>query len=118
MRAAWKRAEARAAKALGGHRYVRADHLESAPDVVDVPGWCPEVKYRRRLPRLVVDALGQAARYAILGQRPVAVLFERGSRVGLAVLRLEDFAELVREPREGGVLDVTSLQARATGGPG
>lgn len=88
------RAETKAAAALGGRRVTR-ERFESAPDVADVPGWLPEVKYRRRLPRLVVDALRQAEAYSILGQRPVAVLFERGSRVGLAVLRLADFAELI-----------------------
>lgn len=90
----WQNAEERAARALRGRRVKRA-RFESAPDVVDVPGWLPEVKYRKRLPRLVMDALRQAAAYAILGQRPVAILFERGSREGLAVLRLADFAELV-----------------------
>ena len=91
----WARAEERAAVALGGRRVKRAK-FESAPDLVDVPGWVPEVKYRKRLPRLVVDALRQAESYSILGQRPVAVLFERGSRTGIAVLRLADFAELTR----------------------
>jgi hypothetical protein len=90
----WANAERRAAAVLGGRR-VRRERFESAPDVADVPGWLPEVKYRKRLPKLVTDALRQAELYAILGQKPVAVLFERGSRVGLAVLRLRDFAELV-----------------------
>ena len=84
--------------ALGGRR-VKRQRFESAPDLVDIPGWVPEVKYRKRLPRLVVDALRQAAGYAILGQRPVALLFEKGSREGLAVLRLADFAEMVRGRR-------------------
>lgn len=69
--------------------------------LIDVPGWLPEVKYRKRLPRLVVDALAQATAYAILGQRPVVVLFERGSRAGLAVVRLEDFALLIRDAKPG-----------------
>jgi hypothetical protein len=93
---AWARAEERAAEALGGRRVTR-ERFESAPDLVDVPGWTPEVKYRKRLPRLVVDALRQAEGYSILGARPVAVLFEKGSRVGLAVVRLDDFARLVRD---------------------
>ena len=92
----WARAEERAAEDLGGERVTRGK-FESAPDIVGVPGWVPEVKYRKRLPRLVVDALAQAEGYAILGQKPVAVLFERGSREGLAVLRLADFADLIRD---------------------
>ncbi|MCL4809469.1 MAG: hypothetical protein KJ062_17025 [Thermoanaerobaculia bacterium] len=91
----WQRAEKRAARALRGRRVERA-RFESAPDIAEVPGWLPEVKYRKRLPRLVVNALRQAEAYAILGQKPVAVLFERGSRAGLAVLRLADFAEITR----------------------
>jgi len=91
----WAHAEKRAAVALGGRR-VKRERFESAPDIVDVPGWTPEVKYRKRLPRLVVDALAQAEGYSILGQKPVAVLFERGSRAGLAVIRLDDFAALVK----------------------
>lgn len=100
---AWKDAERRAARALGGKRVIRSSQGESAPDVVDVPGWVPEVKYRKRLPVLVTDALRQAEGYAILGQKPVAILFERGKRSALAVLRLEDFAELIdsRERSKG-----------------
>lgn len=93
---AWKHAEVRAARALGGRRHVRESAFESAPDVVDVPGWVPEVKHRRRLPVLVTGALAQATAYAILGQRPLAVLFERGSRRGIACLWLEDLADLLR----------------------
>ena len=91
----WARAEERTARALGGRR-VKRERFESAPDVADVPGWLPEVKYRKRLPRVVVAALRQAEAYAILGQRPVVVLFERGSRTGIAVLRLDDFAAIAR----------------------
>ena len=93
----WQRAEERAARALRGRR-VRRERHESAPDIAEVPGWLPEVKYRKRLPRLIVEALRQAEGYAILGARPVAVLFERGSREGIAVLRLADFATIAGNP--------------------
>ncbi len=93
----WQHAEKRAALALGGRR-VKRERFESAPDVADVPGFAVEVKYRKRLPRLVVEALRQAEGYAILGARPVAVLFERGSREGIAVLRLADFATIAGNP--------------------
>jgi hypothetical protein len=91
----WQRAEERAVRALLGRR-VRRERHESAPDIVDVAGWLPEVKYRKRLPRLVVDALRLAEAYAILGQKAAAVFFEKGSRAALAVVRFEDFARLVR----------------------
>ena len=100
MSSAWKNAERRAAKALGGTRAIRASRDESIPDVVNVPGWCPEVKYRKTLPVLITGALRQAQGYAILGQKPVAVLFEKGKHGGLVVLRLEDFAELIRQREE------------------
>lgn len=96
----WVRAEKLGAEELGGER-VKRGKFESAPDIVGVPGWLPEVKYRKRLPRLVVDALAQAEGYAILGQKPVAVLFERGSREGIAALRLSDFAQLIRDRERG-----------------
>lgn len=71
-----------------------------APDVVDVAGWQPEVKYRKRLPLLVTAALAQATSYSILGQRPVAVLYEKGARRGIACLWLDDFARLLEASRK------------------
>ena len=94
---AWARRERGAAAALGSRRVIR-HRGESAPDVepVVLPGGevlQPEVKHRKRLPRLLAAALSQA-----LGYRPdavpVAVVSEhRGG--ALAVLRLADFARLV-----------------------
>jgi hypothetical protein len=96
---AWKSAEARAAKALGGKRHVRATLLERAPDVDGVEGWTVESKHRKRLPQLVTGALAQASGYAILDARPVAVLHEHGSRRAIACLWLDDFAALLADAR-------------------
>lgn len=52
-----------------------------------------ECKSRRRLPRLLTDALDQARRYAP-GATPIAVLREAGSRA-LVALELEAFVRLV-----------------------
>lgn len=90
----WAFAEERAARALGGRR-VKRERFESAPDIEGIPGLVVEVKSRKRLPGLVVKALEQASRYRVLEETPVAALFERGSRRGIACLWLSDFAELV-----------------------
>jgi hypothetical protein len=52
---------------------------------------------RRRLPAIVTSALRQAEGYALrgFGQRPLAVLRETGSRRAVAVLWLEDLADLL-----------------------
>lgn len=94
---AWQRRERAAAAALGSRRVVR-HRGESRPDVepVALPSGevlQPEVKHRKRLPRLLSAALAQALRYEP-GATPVAVVSEhRGA--ALAVLRLADFARLV-----------------------
>ena len=94
---AWARRERSAARALGGQRIVRA-RGQSAPDVavVELPSGerlQPEVKHRARLPRLLVDALSQALRYAP-DATPLAVVSERGGPQ-LAVLYLVDLSRLL-----------------------
>lgn len=100
---AWARRERGAAAALRSRRVIR-HRGESAADVepVVLPGGevlQPEVKHRKRLPRLLADALSQALRYEP-GATPVAIVSEhRGA--ALAVLRLADFARIV-----GAAIDV------------
>ena len=93
----WARRERDAARTLGGQRVVR-ERGQSAPDVavVELPSGerlQPEVKHRRRLPRLLVAALGQALRYAPEAT-PLAVVSEHGGPQ-LAVLYLVDLARLL-----------------------
>lgn len=108
---AWRRREREAAASLGSRRVVR-HRGESAPDVepVALPGGevlQPEVKHRKRLPRLLSKALAQALRYEP-GATPVAIVSEhRGA--ALAVLRLADFARLV-----GVQLDVPKPRRKRT----
>ncbi len=101
----WKHAEHRAAKVLGGKRHVRTSRLESAPDVEAVPDLSIEVKWRAALPRLVVESLKQAARYAKAGQTPCAVLYQKRSRKGIVCVYADDFAKMrgekVSPPAEG-----------------
>ena len=85
---AWSRREREAAKALGGVRVVR-HRGQRAPDVAPITlptgeVLQPEVKHRKRLPRLLAAALTQALGYTP-GAVPVAVVSEhRGA--ALAVL--------------------------------
>lgn len=95
--ATWARRERDAARALGGQRVVR-ERGQSAPDVATIAlpsgeRLQPEVKHRRRLPRLLVAALAQALRYAP-DATPLAVVSEHGGPQ-LAVLYLVDFARLL-----------------------
>lgn len=93
----WARRERNAARALGSRRVVR-HRGQSAPDVeaFTLPSGevlQPEVKHRKRLPKLLAAALSQALRYEP-GATPVAIVSEhRGA--ALAVLRLADFARLL-----------------------
>lgn len=94
---AWQRRERTAARALGGRRNVRRIG-ESAPDMAPVvlPNGVMlqgEVKHRARLPRLIAQALAQAARYTP-GAVPLAVVSERGGPQ-LACLYLSDLARLL-----------------------
>ena len=104
-----KSAEERAARALGTKRIRRRHYGESAPDLepVVLPSGAmlgPEVKSRKRLPRLVTGALDQACRYFGTRAIPVAVLFQKGAQKGIVCLDLDTFARLVG-------LDVATLPA-------
>lgn len=93
----WQTHERRAARALGTTRTIRPRGT-SAPDMPSVvlptgDHLQPEVKLRRRLPKLLAAALAQAQRYAP-NAIPLAVVAERGGRA-LAVLDLRAFARLV-----------------------
>lgn len=93
------RRERQAAAALGTKRVLRA-RGESAPDFLPVKTSTgatlgPEVKSRKRLPRLVTSALDQARRYFGSRAIPIAVLYELGARRGIVCLDLAMFAALV-----------------------
>jgi hypothetical protein len=86
-----------AAKALGGRRTAKIGARGSRPDVSAIRLACgvvliPEAKARKRLPRVITDALDQARRYAP-GCEPLAVLRELGGRA-LVVLELHAFARI------------------------
>ncbi len=94
----WKATERRIAALLGGQRVpVSGRGRGDQPDVRH-PWLSIEVKDRAALPAWLLDALAQAEASASPDQLPVAVLHAAGRRHAdaLVVLRLADFAALVR----------------------
>jgi hypothetical protein len=89
----WKRHEKRTAEVLGGKRVIRTDFSQSLPDV-EHPLLSIECKYRAKLSRFLIDGLEQAQKYDPK-KIPVLVLKEKGMRGAFAILRLEDFANLI-----------------------
>jgi|CZKU01.1.fsa_nt_gi hypothetical protein len=108
------RRERQAAKALGVSRVRRRG--ERAPDVTalrlpDASVLQCEVKTRKRLPKLVLDALAQAERYSP-SAIPIAVISQTGGGA-IVCVKLADFVRLigVKSPAVGEQL---ALLARAT----
>ncbi|MFO0553480.1 MAG: hypothetical protein U0271_34170 [Polyangiaceae bacterium] len=79
------------ARALGSRRVARVGDRRGGQDVatIEVRGvrLVTECKYRRRLPRLIVDGLDQAQRYDT-GAEPMLIIREHRGRA-LLVLDLE-----------------------------
>lgn len=93
------RRELEAAKTLGTERVHRGRGRCSAPDVkpVQLPdgrALGPEVKTRKRLPKLLVEGLAQARRYFRGATIPIVVVSELGG-AALAVLELADLVALL-----------------------
>ena len=85
----WKAVERRIAKFIGGVRVpVSGRQRGDAPDIEH--NWLSiEVKYRKKLPEWLHDAMDQAVKSARLRQLPCVFLAERGKRV-------EDYYMIVR----------------------
>jgi hypothetical protein len=92
---AWKSAERRIAKYIGGERVpVTGRARGSAPDIKH--NWlCPEVKYRKSIPEWIKDAMRQAEASAMPRQMPCVILVERGQKTDEALIcfRLQDAKE-------------------------
>lgn len=92
---AWKAAERRIAKYIGGERVpVSGRTRGDQPDIRHA--WlCPEVKYRSKIPAWLFDAMDQAEKSAQPRQMPCVILIEKGQRVGDALIcfRLSDARE-------------------------
>ncbi len=98
----WKACERRIAERLGGKRIpVSGRSRGDTPDITH-DRLSIEVKSRKRLPAWIENAMRQAEASAKDGQLPVVVLHQDGSRYAdcLAVLRLEDMANYVKQEDE------------------
>ena len=91
---AWKAAEYRAAKTLGGKRRVLSGggvHRDQGD--VELPGWFIEVKYRQlwHAFSLFMEVERKAKQE---GKDALLILTEKNTHGQLAVMRIEDFVKL------------------------
>jgi len=86
----WKAVEKRIAARLGGQRTSQLG--KSTPDITTSWLVC-EVKYRRKLPQWIMQALRQARSVASESQLGIVVLQERYARDGLVVCSLRDWVD-------------------------
>lgn len=92
------RFEREIARLLGVRRNLRADYSESAPDL-ETNRLVIECKYRSGI--AVCRWLEQAEGYADgTGKIPVVFARERGDSRPIAILRLEDFLDMILEARQ------------------
>src|SRR5262245_42700473 len=91
--AAWKEAERRAARKLGGVRNKRGDDFSKAAADVSHPLFTVEVKKRKKCPQLWREGLAQAQRYD-KKKPPLLVIHEHNSKTDLVCLKLKDFVDL------------------------
>jgi len=97
---AWKAAEYRAAKKLGGERIPLSGGrgIKNKGDVA-LPGWYVEVKHRKLFATftMFLEVEKQAKKE---GKNALLILTEKGTHGQLAVMRIEHFADLP-EVKEG-----------------
>jgi hypothetical protein len=93
------RFERECAKLLGIRRHVRGDWSESAPDLV-TDRLVVEAKFRDKIAaqRWLEQCEGYAAAYP--GRIPVCFARERRDSRPIAILRLEDFLDLILEAKK------------------
>jgi hypothetical protein len=91
---AWKDAEYKAAKTLGGKRVaLSGGRGATTQGDVELPGWFVEVKYRKlwHVFSLFLEVEKQAKKE---GRNALLILTEKSKHGQLAVVRIEDFAKL------------------------
>lgn len=98
---AWKAAERKAARLLGGTRVKRGDDFSKSKPDVEHPLFSIEVKFRKALPVLLANGLAQAQRYS--KKPPLLMLQERNKKTALVVMRLQDFVDLFGNLRSSDV---------------
>jgi len=80
---------------LKGKRLSRGANFSVRMPDIDHPYFTVEVKYRKKLPRLLTEGLEQAHSYD-LNKIPLLFLKERYMRGGLVVMKAEDFKRWLR----------------------
>ncbi len=91
---AWKAAEYRAAKELGGQRIPLSGGrgMHSKGDV-ELPGWLVEVKYRKQF-SVFSTFLELENKANIDGKNALLILTQKGTSIQLAVMKIEYFKDL------------------------
>ena len=92
---AWKRFERRVAEMLPGGRRVPVADAESMLDVLSDLPLGGECKHRRRLPRLLTDALTQASDGCLEGQHPVVALGQHGDSSVYVFMKMDVLLALI-----------------------
>lgn len=89
---AWKAFEREIAKRFHGKRAGPTG--KEGPDVIH-PLWAPECKTRKKLPRLLVDAMDQAVHNSPPGKVPLVILHQAHDEFdqALVIIRLQDFED-------------------------
>ena len=95
----WKQAERRIAELLGGKRVPVSGRTRGDCPDVENPTLSIECKSRKKLPAWIEDAMKQAEASAKDGRLPVVVLHQDRAPYAesLVLLRLDDFAEYLKE---------------------
>ena len=95
----WKACERRVAELLGGRRVPVSGRTRGDCPDIEHPYLSIECKSRKKLPAWIEDAMNQAEASAKDGRVPVAVLHQDRAPYAesLVVLRLDDFAEYLKE---------------------
>ena len=92
---AWKKFERRVAEMLPGGRRGPVADAESMLDVLSELPLGVECKHRRRLPRLLTDALRQASDGCLEGQHPVVALGQHGDSSVYVFMKMDVLLALI-----------------------
>lgn len=92
---AWKHAERRIAAYIDGERVPVSGRQRGYQPDINHAWMCPEVKYRKKVPEWLHDAMEQAWASKVGRQMPCVILIEKGQQVGDAfvLVPLSEFKE-------------------------
>lgn len=93
----WKAHERAVAKKFGGKRISRGSDFSVRSGDIDHPTLSIECKYRKNIPKLIVEALKQAKGYSP-DKIPVAAIKQRQMEGFVVCLWIDDFLKLTQKP--------------------